>query len=117
AVARFEQGTLDEHLKEIPKQEQVVPFSNMILRDAAMEWLIVRDQLIQALGHPSFKKMIDIAARATKGVILPHRNGTHDEIMNKFRTQLMNLKETLNVSFLLPPSLSISFIYHGRVGQ
>ncbi|KAF8499369.1 hypothetical protein JB92DRAFT_2555294, partial [Gautieria morchelliformis] len=98
AVARFEQGMLDEHLKEIPKKEQVVPFSNMILRDAAIEWVIVTDQPNQALGHPSFKKMIDIAACATKGVLLPHSNGTRDEIMNKFRTQLMNIKERLNVS-------------------
>ncbi|KAF8490585.1 hypothetical protein JB92DRAFT_2754255, partial [Gautieria morchelliformis] len=117
AVARFEQGTLDEHLKEIPKKEHVVPFTNTVFHDAAIEWLIITDQPIQALTHPSFKKMIDIGARATKGVILPTCNGTCDEIMSKFRMQLTNLKERLNMSFPPPPSLYISFIYYGRGGQ
>ncbi|KAF8522364.1 hypothetical protein JB92DRAFT_2706642, partial [Gautieria morchelliformis] len=92
AIARVKQGTLNNHLKEMPKKEQGVPFTNATFCDAAIEWLIITDQPIQALTNPSFKKMIDIGAHATKGVLLPTRKGTCDNIMTRFKTELMNLK-------------------------
>jgi hypothetical protein len=42
--------------------------------------------------------MIDIAARATNGVIVPNRKTTRREIMNLFKKNLSNLRERLNVS-------------------
>ena len=58
----------------------------------------IRIQPLQALEHPAFHKMIDIAARATNGVTIPNRKATREEIMNMFRNQLTRLKEWLNVS-------------------
>jgi hypothetical protein len=43
---------------------------------------------IQALEHASFHKMIDIAARASKGVTIPNRKATRDELINMFKTQM-----------------------------
>ena len=52
---------------------------------------------IQALEHPKFKEMIDMAARATNGVKIPGRKATHAEIMRIFKNHLTKLKKTLNV--------------------
>jgi hypothetical protein len=54
-------------------------------------------QPIQALEHPAFKKMIDIAARATKGVKNLNRKQTREEIITLFRNQMKKLKDRLNV--------------------
>ncbi|KAF8484310.1 hypothetical protein JB92DRAFT_3131662 [Gautieria morchelliformis] len=110
--AKVNQGTLDNHLKEMPKKEQVVPFTNATFCDAAIEWLIITDQAIQALANPSFKKMIDIGPHATKGVLLPMRKGTRDDIMTRFKTELMNLKERLNLSLRWPQSLDKLYLIH-----
>jgi len=58
-------------------------------------------QPIQAFEHPSFRNMIDIAARATNGVTIPNRKVTREEIMNMFKNQLTRLKERLNVSLAI----------------
>ena len=63
-----------------------------------MSLLPIRIQPLQALEHPAFHKMIDIAACATNGVTIPNRKATREEIMNMFRNQLTRLKERLNVS-------------------
>lgn len=55
-------------------------------------------QPIQALEHPKFKEMINIAARSTEGVHIPGRKATRTEIINLFKQQLSRLKEKLNVS-------------------
>lgn len=54
-------------------------------------------QPIQALDHPKFKEMIDIAARATNGVKIPSRKATQNEIMFSFKKHLTDLKARLNV--------------------
>lgn len=56
---------------------------------------------IQALEHPSFHKMIGIAARATKSVTIPNRKSTREEILVMFRTQMTQLKNRFEVRFLL----------------
>ncbi|KAG2113946.1 uncharacterized protein F5147DRAFT_744119 [Suillus discolor] len=99
AIANAQQTSLDGHLKEIPPHKAVVPYTDALFRDAAIEWLISTSQPIQAVDHPSFKNMIDVAARATNGVILPNRNATRREIMDLFKKQMSKLKERLNVSF------------------
>jgi hypothetical protein len=68
-------------------------FEELFLRNNANPML----QPIQALEHRTFKKMIDIAARATNGVTVPSRKVTRQEIIDMFKTQMTNLKERLNV--------------------
>ena len=68
-------------------------------------------QPIQALEHPSFQNMIDIAARATKGVKIPNRKQTRDEIINTFKRNLSKLRDRLNVSAPhLPRVLRVAFL-------
>ncbi|KAG2056701.1 hypothetical protein BDR06DRAFT_1005615 [Suillus hirtellus] len=56
--------------------------------NAAIEWLIATDQPIQALEHPKFKEMIDMASCATQGVKIPGCKITHAEIMQMFKNHL-----------------------------
>ncbi|KAJ6620230.1 hypothetical protein B0H10DRAFT_1624778, partial [Mycena sp. CBHHK59/15] len=91
----LEQQTLDPHLREKPPH--VVPYSDALFREVALEWLIATDQPIDALNHPKFKEMIDITARAHDGVTIPGRQATRDEIMNLFQMQMKNLKLRLHV--------------------
>ncbi|PCH40965.1 hypothetical protein WOLCODRAFT_34165, partial [Wolfiporia cocos MD-104 SS10] len=66
------QSSLDSHLRErLPPKEHVILYSDALFREAAVEWLVATDQPIQALEHPSFKSMVEIAARATNGVRIP----------------------------------------------
>jgi hypothetical protein len=55
-------------------------------------------QPLQALEHPSFKEMIDIATQATNGVNIPNRKAVREEILHTFKTRLESLKQHLNVS-------------------
>ncbi|KAG1787959.1 uncharacterized protein HD556DRAFT_1245953, partial [Suillus plorans] len=99
AVLNAQQTSLDRHLQEIPPNNVVIPYTDTHFREAAIEWLVSTSQPIQAVDHPSFKNMINIASRATNGVVLPNRNATRRDIMDLFKTQLTKLKGRLNVSF------------------
>ena len=55
---------------------------------------------IQALEHASFHKMIGIAARASKGITIPNRKATQDEVINMFKTQMTHLKNHFKVRYL-----------------
>ncbi|KAF8802673.1 hypothetical protein BYT27DRAFT_7111869, partial [Phlegmacium glaucopus] len=63
--------TLDRNLREKKLTEQVVPYTDKAFHQAAIEWLVATDQPIQALEHPKFKEMIDLAACATNGIKVP----------------------------------------------
>lgn len=39
------QTQLDPHLKDIPLKEHIIPYSDKIFREAAIEWLISTDQV------------------------------------------------------------------------
>ncbi|KAF9538852.1 hypothetical protein CPC08DRAFT_613377, partial [Agrocybe pediades] len=66
--------------------------------EAAIEWLVQTNQPIACVDHPSFKKMINIAARATtKGVKIPGRKQTHNTIIKEFKAQMRSLSERLQV--------------------
>ncbi|OJA16868.1 hypothetical protein AZE42_13376, partial [Rhizopogon vesiculosus] len=97
-IASAQQTTIDGHLTELPETPVVIPYSVTTFREATIEWLISTGQPIQAVNHSSFKKMIDIAARATHGVIVPNRKATCHEIMDSFKKQMSKLKECLNAS-------------------
>ncbi|KAG1823906.1 uncharacterized protein BJ212DRAFT_1261854, partial [Suillus subaureus] len=99
AVVNMQQTSLNGHLQEIPPNKVVIPYTDSLFCEAAIEWLISTSQPIQAVDHPSFKNMINIAAHATNGMVLPNRNTTHHNIMDLFKTQMMKLKDRLNVSF------------------
>ncbi|KAF9220281.1 hypothetical protein BS17DRAFT_715136, partial [Gyrodon lividus] len=91
------QGTLDEHVREVKPSKHVVPYSNQLFREAAVEWLICTNQPIQAMDHPSFKKMVNVASHATNRVIVPNRHTACCEIMDLFKKQMTHLREQLNV--------------------
>ena len=62
--------------------------------------LTLLQQPIDALTHPKFKEMIDIAARATQGVNLPNRDQTREAIIKLFHDQMTQLKIRLHVRTL-----------------
>ncbi|KAJ7837442.1 hypothetical protein B0H13DRAFT_1463817, partial [Mycena leptocephala] len=95
AKAKLQQQTLDPHLRKKP--DRPAPYTDDIFREAAVEWLIDTDQPIDALTHPKFKAMIDIAARATEGVNLPNRAQTRQQIIETFKDQMNRLKIRLHV--------------------
>lgn len=109
------QSTLTSHLREKPPPPPpVVKYTDTLFRNAAVEWLIATDQVrepffnviadtegllqpIQALEHPVFRNMIDIAARATEGVKIPNRKQTRREIIDMFKRNMTKLRKRLNV--------------------
>ncbi|THG97764.1 hypothetical protein EW026_g4311 [Hermanssonia centrifuga] len=96
AKEKAKQCLLDDHLKEMPKKERIVAYSHQLFRSIAIEWLIATGQPLLALEHPTFKKMIDIAARAQDGVEIPLCKVAHEELLDMFRQRMSNLKATLN---------------------
>lgn len=58
----------------------------------------VSGQPLQALQHPAFREMIDIAARATNGVKIYNMRNTRQAIIETFKQNLTRLGERLNVS-------------------
>ena len=112
--------TLDHDLRKMKHSERVVPYSDKLFHQAAVEWLVATDQVwnsfhdyflpshlilslqpIQALEHPKFKTLIDVASRATNGIKIPGRKATWVEIMCLFKNHLVMLKAQLNVRVLL----------------
>jgi hypothetical protein len=63
--------------------------------------LFITSQPIQALEHPKFKTLIDVASRATNGVKIPSRRATRAQIISMFKGHLLALKVLLNVRALL----------------
>ncbi|KAK6969475.1 putative AC transposase [Favolaschia claudopus] len=96
AEAKDTQPTLDQHLREKPEQEVIIPYSDALFREAAIEWLVATDQPIDALENPKFVNMIDIAARAKNGVRLPKKKATRKGIINLFQERMDNLRKKLN---------------------
>ena len=58
-------------------------------------------QPIQALEHPKFKELINVASCATNGIKIPGQKATQGEIKCMFKDHLVRLKAQLNVSTLL----------------
>ena len=59
---------------------------------------------LQALQHPSFKEMIDVAARATNGVKIDNLRNTREGILREFKRNVTSLSKRLNVSAFFPSS-------------
>ncbi|KAG2343225.1 hypothetical protein BDR05DRAFT_884694, partial [Suillus weaverae] len=98
-VMNVQQTSLNRHLQEIPPNKVVIPYTNTLFCEAVIEWLISTSQPIQAVDHPSFKNMINIAAHAMNGMVLPNYNAMRHNIMDLFKAQMTKLKDQLNVSF------------------
>ncbi|OJA10009.1 hypothetical protein AZE42_13011, partial [Rhizopogon vesiculosus] len=69
-AAADQQPSISGYLKPRAPNEHVMPYTDELFREAAIKWLIETDQPIDALEHPAFKNMIDIAARTTNGIKL-----------------------------------------------
>jgi trans-aconitate methyltransferase len=107
------QSQVNEHFEKAKPEDKPKVYTDEIFNEAAIQWLIETDQVsivtvsclhtnhasqpIQAFEHPAFKNMIDIAARATRGVKLLSRKQMRREIMRMFKEQMTGLKERLNV--------------------
>ncbi|KIJ35873.1 hypothetical protein M422DRAFT_84981, partial [Sphaerobolus stellatus SS14] len=65
---KLQQSRLTEHFEKAEPQEHAIPYSDERFKEAAIEWLIATDQPIQALDHPKFHEMIDLASQAKNGV-------------------------------------------------
>ncbi|KAF8587534.1 hypothetical protein K439DRAFT_1309410, partial [Ramaria rubella] len=79
------QSALTDHFGPVPPAEIVILYSDERFKQAAMEWLIATDQPIQALEHPKFVEMIDVAAWAKNGVKVPTGKATREGIMSLFK--------------------------------
>ena len=53
-------------------------------------------QLLQALEHSSFHNMINIAARATKGITIPNHKASCKHIIELFKKNLESLRLKLS---------------------
>ncbi|KAJ3738980.1 hypothetical protein DFH05DRAFT_1408068, partial [Lentinula detonsa] len=91
------QGTLDGVMVKAERKEAVVPYTDANFLQAAIEWMIATDQSLWVLEHPAFRKMIDVASRATHGVKLPKRKVARKEIMNMFWKFLCDIKARFSV--------------------
>ncbi|KAG2033657.1 hypothetical protein BDR03DRAFT_871638 [Suillus americanus] len=109
------QQTINSHLTERKLAERVIPYSDKLFKRAAIKWLVATDQPIQALDHPKFQDMINVASRATNGVKIPGRKATRTEIMRIFKNHLTRLRTTLNVCHNLVLCASLHLICQHRV--
>ena len=114
----------------MPKK-RAVAYTHELFKQAAIEWLVSTDQVIflyphssfsyiwlskpiDALAYPKFREMIDIASCAPDGINIPSRKQTRAEILNTFKTHLIQLRKRLNVSLIyyLVPPLSNQYFYY-----
>jgi hypothetical protein len=127
------QTQLDSHLRERETKEHIVPYSDALFQEAAIEWLVETDQVsyvacsdhgitslltcflfqpLDALNHPAFKQMVHLAARATNGVKIPSRKQTRQVIIDTFKTNIRKLRQRLSVRLIL--SLRLFFTHSVR---
>ncbi|KAI0682147.1 hypothetical protein BC835DRAFT_1300281, partial [Cytidiella melzeri] len=53
-----EQKTLDAHLQDMTKANQVVAYSDPAFCRAILEWIVITDQPISATEHPQYHTMM-----------------------------------------------------------
>ena len=119
AQDREKQQSINPHFPKAAPSERILPYTDELFRDAAIQWLIETHQVrqiilstlalthasfwqpIQAFEHPAFKDMIDTAAQATRGVKIPNRKATRAYIIKLFKQNLTKLRDRLKVHTLL----------------
>ncbi|KAE9384379.1 hypothetical protein BT96DRAFT_1098672, partial [Gymnopus androsaceus JB14] len=95
------QTVIDDHAVPLPRQEQVIPYSDELFQQAAIEWLIETDQYISLFQHlsiPGFGEIIGIAARATNSIKIPNCKVKHQSIITLFKKNLHDLQTRFVVS-------------------
>ncbi|EMD31402.1 hypothetical protein CERSUDRAFT_40722, partial [Gelatoporia subvermispora B] len=60
------QATLDPHVQPLPTR--VTPYSDELMKETTLKWVISTDQPLSAIEEPAFVEMLNVAARA-KGAI------------------------------------------------
>jgi hypothetical protein len=55
------QQTLDPHLRELPVKERVHPYTDLVFRQAAIEWLVSTDQVCFIILLNCNKACVDFA--------------------------------------------------------
>ena len=53
---------LDPHLREKPQKEKIIPYTDELFRDAAIEWLVSTDQVCKANFLNFILLLMNIAA-------------------------------------------------------
>ncbi|KAF6759595.1 hypothetical protein DFP72DRAFT_806404 [Ephemerocybe angulata] len=91
------QGTLDGHVKPIPPKPTIIKYSDAIFQEAAEDWLIITNQPLDALSHPKFQYMVDVASRALDGVKIPEKKNMRASIIHRFQKNVQELRHKLNV--------------------
>ncbi|EJD50307.1 hypothetical protein AURDEDRAFT_58667 [Auricularia subglabra TFB-10046 SS5] len=86
------QTSLDSHLVNKPP-----PYSDALLRQAIIDWLVETNQPLSAVDHPRFRHMLEVASRAKNGIKIPSRKATRAEILQVFRQHMADLKKRLTV--------------------
>ncbi|KAF6748785.1 hypothetical protein DFP72DRAFT_819814 [Ephemerocybe angulata] len=91
------QQTLDGHVVPTQPAPNIIKYSDALFQEAAEEWLISTHQPIDALSHPKFHELIEVAARATNGVKIPEKRAVRDGIIQRFRKNVADLRKRFNV--------------------
>ena len=110
-----QQTVISDHFNT--HKEVIVPYSDRAFEAAAIEWLIDSNQVrifyglfhsshsnqwglqpIQTFKNPKFKAMLNMAARATKGVIVvPTPRKTRGRVILSFKQKMYLLQDRLKV--------------------
>ena len=122
ANEKSSQSTVTDHFKLEIEADKLIVYSDKAFASAAIEWLVDADlvspdfclpylctdfstclQPLRVFTRPSFKRMVDIASHANRGVKLPSLRQTHGHIIRSFKQQMVVLKDRLNVSLFSHP--------------
>ncbi|KAF6747684.1 hypothetical protein DFP72DRAFT_821472, partial [Ephemerocybe angulata] len=88
------QQTLDGHVQPLPPSTRVIKYSDALFQEVAEEWLIATNQPVEALSHPRFHELIQVAARAGEdGVKIPEKRAVRESIIRRFRNSVKELRE------------------------
>ncbi|KAJ7314472.1 hypothetical protein DFH08DRAFT_644954, partial [Mycena albidolilacea] len=95
------QPTFDNHLRDMPPKERIIPYSHEAFRQAAIEWLVATNQV--GLDQSFLPSLISILTPSMSwttqdGVHIPGRKSTREEIIEPFKRRMEQLKAKLNVS-------------------
>jgi hypothetical protein len=50
-ATRLKQGSLDPHLAKLGEKERVLPYTDALFRQAAIDWLVATDQVCVSMHH------------------------------------------------------------------
>ncbi|KAF8166190.1 hypothetical protein BJ912DRAFT_245701 [Pholiota molesta] len=92
---RKQQASLDPHLRERVPTTPVAPYSHELFQRVAVEWLVSTNQPLSAMDDEKFKEMIQLAARAPNGVIIPQRQSNRKYIIDLFMKNIEGLRNRL----------------------